>query len=296
MLHGLEAADHGLDARAHLVVALRERGAFGGERFLALAQRAVLFLESVDGDEKFFDAAFEQREFRVEAGFAVLVVVSFMARNYRVPASLDGRRQFDGVSLWRSPWHNSPMLAATYDEFERVLRDARALPEPAEAHGTLAGALCSSRDYGLIEWLREILPDDSPDDEALQSSVLQNVYDSMVRTLVGNEADFEPLLPDDDAPLAERADALSLWCQGFLYGLGSGAARIRRRCPPRRARSSATSPRSRTSASMPASRTKRTRVAFAEVVEFVRVGVQLLFVELAPARGEEPAPGAASIH
>ncbi len=49
-----------------------------------------------------------------------------------------------------------------------VLREARALPEPAEAHGTLAGALCSSRDYGLIEWLREILPDDSPDDAALQ--------------------------------------------------------------------------------------------------------------------------------
>ena len=66
------------------------------------------------------------------------------------------------------------MLAATYDEFERVLKDARALPEPAEAHGTLAGALCSSRDYGLLEWLHEILPDDSPEDEALQSSVLQN--------------------------------------------------------------------------------------------------------------------------
>ena len=33
-----------------------------------------------------------------------------------------------------------------------------------------------------------------------------------------------------------------------------------------------------------------------QVVEFVRVGAQLLFVELAPARGEEPAPGAASIH
>ena len=81
MLHGLEPTDHGLDARAHLVVTLGERGAFGRERFLALTQRAVLFLQSVDGDEKFFDAAFETREFRVEAGFASLVVVvSFMAR------------------------------------------------------------------------------------------------------------------------------------------------------------------------------------------------------------------------
>jgi uncharacterized protein YgfB (UPF0149 family) len=188
------------------------------------------------------------------------------------------------------------MLAATYEQFEGVLREARALPEPAEAHGTLAGALCSSRDYGLIEWLREILPEDSPDAAALQSSVLQNVYDTMVRTLVGNDADFAPLLPADDAPLADRADALSLWCQGFLYGLGSG-----------------TTPDPGT-VSVEAGEiirdfTEITHVgvdagddddenetAFAEVVEFVRVGVQLLFVELAPARGEEPAPGAASIH
>ena len=42
--------------------------------------------------------------------------------------------------------------------------------------------------------------------------------------------------------------------------------------------------------------TEENEVAFAEVVEFVRVGVQLLFVELAPARGEEPPPGATSIH
>ena len=295
MLHGLEATDHGLHARAHLVVALRERGAFGGERFLALAQRAILFLESLDGDEKFFDAAFEAREFRVEAGFAtlVVVVVSFMARDYRarVLAGVNGH-----VSGEASPLgHNSPMLAATYDEFERVLREARALPEPAEAHGTLAGALCSSRDYGLIEWLREILPDDSPDDAALQSSVLQNVYDSMVRTLVGNDADFEPLLPDDDAPLGERADALSSVVPGISvrprlrHHGGSG-----HRCPPRPARSFATSPRSRTSVSTPDEENEENEVAFAEVVEFVRVGVQLLFVELAPARGEEPAPGAAS--
>ncbi len=192
--------------------------------------------------------------------------------------------------------HNSSMLAATYDEFERVLRDARALPEPPEAHGTLAGALCSSRDYGLIEWLREILPEDSPDQAALQSSVLQNVYDSMVRTLAGNEADFAPLLPDDDAPLADRAGALSLWCQGFLYGLGSGntsdpgsvsveAGEIIRDLTDI------------THVGVEADeQNEENEVAFAEVVEFVRVGVQLLFVELAPARGEEPAPGAASLH
>jgi uncharacterized protein YgfB (UPF0149 family) len=188
------------------------------------------------------------------------------------------------------------MLAATYDEFERVLRDARALPEPSEAHGTLAGALCSSSDYGLLEWLHEILPDDSPEDAALQSSVLQNVYESMVRTLTGNEADFGPLLPDDSVPLSARTEALSLWCQGFLYGLGSGPAAD----PSKVSTEAGEIIRDFTEITHvgvdAGEENEENEVAFAEVVEFVRVGVQLLFVEFASARGQEPAPGAASIH
>ena len=66
MLHGLEAPDHGLDARPYLVVALRECRPLRGQRFLALPKRAVLFPESVDGHEEFFDAAFELREFGTE--------------------------------------------------------------------------------------------------------------------------------------------------------------------------------------------------------------------------------------
>ena len=72
-----------------------------------------------------------------------------------------------------------------------------------------------------MEWLHEILPDDSPDDAALQSSVLQK---STTRWCARSATMriSQPLLPDDEAPLSERAEALCLWCQGFLYGLGSG--------------------------------------------------------------------------
>jgi uncharacterized protein YgfB (UPF0149 family) len=31
---------------------------------------------------------------------------------------------------------------------------------------------------------------------------------------------FTPYLPDDSLSLRERAECLSEWCQGFLYGLG----------------------------------------------------------------------------
>src|SRR5687768_17252448 len=184
--------------------------------------------------------------------------------------------------------YNSSMLAATYDEFERVLKDARALPDPAEAHGNLAGALCSSRDYGLIEWLHEILPDDSPDEAALQSPVLQNVYDSMVRSLAGNDANFQPLLPDDEAPLTERAEALSAWCQGFLYGLGSGTTADPSKVSVEAGEIIRDFTESTHVGVDAGDETEEIEVAFAEVVEFVRVAVQLLFVELASALGYEP--------
>ena len=103
--------------------------------------------------------------------------------------------------------------------------------------------------------------------------------------------------PTTTAPLGVRADALSsLWCQGFLYGLGSGTTPD----PGTVSIEAGEIIRDFTEITQVGvdadDENEENEVAFAEVVEFVRVGVQLLFVELAPARGEEPAPGAASIH
>jgi uncharacterized protein YgfB (UPF0149 family) len=38
---------------------------------------------------------------------------------------------------------------------------------------------------------------------------------------------FEPLLPSDDEPLDERVQALALWCHGFLAALGATAPGLR---------------------------------------------------------------------
>jgi hypothetical protein len=112
----------------------------------------------------------------------------------------------------------------------------------------------------------------------------------MVRTLAGNEAAFAPLLPDDETPLCDRADALSQWCQGFLYGLGSGPAAD----PAKVSTEAGEIIRDLTEITHVGvdadEQNEENEVAFAEVVEFVRVGVQILFVELAPARGQEPIP------
>ena len=92
----------------------------------------------------------------------------------------------------------------------------------AEAHGRLCGALCTRAGFGGKEWLAELadegagtLPRPSPELRRLPAWTLE--------IMESDAFEFEPLLPGEDAPLDERVSALADWCDGFLYGVGSGA-------------------------------------------------------------------------
>lgn len=92
---------------------------------------------------------------------------------------------------------------------------------------------------------------------------------------------FQPLLPDDDQPLNERANALADWCRGFL--LGFGYAGQESQTPGACAeilRDFAEISRLDPDASGEAA-----EVAYAELTEYVRVGVQLVRGELARPAG-----------
>jgi uncharacterized protein YgfB (UPF0149 family) len=109
----------------------------------------------------------------------------------------------------------------TFNDLQQALVQSRALTDAAEAHGTLVGSLCASP-CSLDDWLAEILPEGRADSNAADS--LRAVFESTSGALVGDAPAFEPLLPSDDEPIGERATALGEWCQGFLYGLGTGVA------------------------------------------------------------------------
>ena len=49
---------------------------------------------------------------------------------------------------------------------------------------------------------------------------LHRLFHQTRRQLVDFDFSFEPLLPDEEAPLEDRALALSDWCHGFLQGIG----------------------------------------------------------------------------
>jgi yecA family protein len=94
----------------------------------------------------------------------------------------------------------------------------------AELHGGLCGVICAGgRDAGA-SWLDDVLDDCTADASTLSELAerLGSLVDSTWQTLNGNCLEFAPLLPGDDSAIDMRADALALWCHGFLAGLVVG--------------------------------------------------------------------------
>jgi uncharacterized protein YgfB (UPF0149 family) len=171
------------------------------------------------------------------------------------------------------------MFQVTFPEVARVLQTLQSSVAAAESHGCLCGALCTTQQYTLENWLDELVPE-ADDDAADDRAPLRLLFADTMRALRGEEMEFQLLLPDDDDALLERALALSQWCQGFLYGFGTG------RAVPREELTGEVNEvlRDLTHISQASVETgadaEEEEQAYAEIVEYVRAGVQLIHDEL----------------
>jgi len=97
--------------------------------------------------------------------------------------------------------------------------------DTAELHGSLCGLISGGKIGSRELWLGLALadPDIAPADPG---SALDQMYLASVEALASPELGFVLLLPEDDAPVSERGEALVNWCRGFLggFGLAAGAA------------------------------------------------------------------------
>jgi uncharacterized protein YgfB (UPF0149 family) len=182
------------------------------------------------------------------------------------------------------------MSPLPFRELTHLMQQARALADLPEAHGTLAGAFCAGQGFTLEDWVREIFPEGLP---GPAGAGMQAVFDWTRESLEGGDL-FEPLLPDDQVPVAERAPALGEWCQGFLYGLGTRALPDPEQLPEQVAEVVRDLTAITRVGVDPDESEEENEQAYAELVEFVRVAVQLLHEELAPFR-EEPTRSASDV-
>lgn len=183
--------------------------------------------------------------------------------------------------------------ALNYPELQRLLSQARAVSDAPEAHGTLVGALCAAPGYSFEDWLAEILPEGRAPQGIAES--LRTVFDATAEALHGDEMGFQPLLPDDEDSLAERTTALGEWCQGFLYGVGTGQLRDIDSAGGEVGEILRDLTEITHIDVDPEDGEATNEEAYAELVEFVRVGVQLVFEQLEPLR-DVPRPAGEPLH
>ena len=182
-----------------------------------------------------------------------------------------------------TPTSATPSL--DYDRLRDSLADAGAVVAPAELHGGVCGALCAGGTPAAKRWLTDCL-DDLDLDMATTEIVgeLDELVSSSSRMLADAEIGFEPLLPSDDAPLEEQVQALALWCQGFLGGVGTTAPNAARNLAEGAALEEILGDFAEISraglSDTEAAGEGQPDFALAEIHEFVRIGVQIAFEEL----------------
>lgn len=95
------------------------------------------------------------------------------------------------------------------------------LVSPSELHGTLCGWLAGGG-ADQRQWLASVLADDAISGPEADSA-LDELRRASAAQLADQSFDFGLLLPDANAPLAERSGAVFDWCRGFLGGFGLAA-------------------------------------------------------------------------
>ncbi|ACE84183.1 UPF0149 family protein [Cellvibrio japonicus] len=119
----------------------------------------------------------------------------------------------------RQPQTYSPL---SFDDLANLLAPLGTLNSPSELHGLLCGKLAGGAQLTEINWLLEaveFLDFVSAPDEKVRIA-LTHLYHNTLQALQG-DFNLKLMLPDDDTLLSDRARCLSQWCHGFLTGFGS---------------------------------------------------------------------------
>jgi uncharacterized protein YgfB (UPF0149 family) len=95
--------------------------------------------------------------------------------------------------------------------------------EASELHGSLCGYLSGGGEApGRNDWLARVMSDPELG-PVPRESALDRLFIATEALLESAEFGFDLLLPDEEAPIGERGEALLGWCRGFLGGFGLSA-------------------------------------------------------------------------
>ena len=109
------------------------------------------------------------------------------------------------------------------DNIFSLFEEHEVFANPSEIHGAITGLLAGGLPITDKDWIGPLsdfyhqgLTFPTP-----VMQVLELMFKSVWEALNDEDLSFALLLPEDEAPLADRSTALSAWTQGFMLGFGT---------------------------------------------------------------------------
>ncbi|EGV52772.1 hypothetical protein QQ73_15675 [Candidatus Endoriftia persephone str. Guaymas] len=109
-----------------------------------------------------------------------------------------------------------------YSRFDQLLSSLHLQVGAAELHGVISALLCAAHTDAHVAWFEELFSE-LPNGDLLVKEMRQllgQLYQITERQIGDEGLAFAPFLPSENVPVEGRAQALSEWCQGYLFGLG----------------------------------------------------------------------------
>lgn len=183
------------------------------------------------------------------------------------------------------------MNAVDYQTLTHALERLQVAADAAECQGAISAVVCLTGETGLDGWLAAHFPEIESGvaaGDALAAETRQMIVDLYRLTqdqLGQGNFDYGLLMPDDEEPLVLRTDALSHWCQGFMLGLRYSGVEDPGRFSGEMAEILGDIQEISQVSSAALENTEEEEQSYAELVEYLRVGVMLFCENLRAGKG-----------
>jgi len=166
----------------------------------------------------------------------------------------------------------------SFEKITTILETAELYTNASETHGVLSGLVCGGVKLDDQSW-RTHFNDVVNEGMGLPAHIqrlVESIYGQVVNQITDDGLGFKLLLPDDDAPLDERAEAMAQWAQGFLVGFGMVQQGLNQAADEIQELIRDIRDISQVSLDFE-QEDEESEIAFAEIVEYLRVGAMLCF-------------------
>jgi len=174
-------------------------------------------------------------------------------------------------------------------ELDEALENCDSGRNSIQAHGLLCGYIMTHGLKGHDMWLHRMFENSSNEkgDKVKYKSLFDDLFIETLRQLEERQSEFELFLPEDDRDLLTRTKAIGSWCNSYLHGLISSVTTEKLKKAINREPTSILIKDllEMTKATIGEEYDDETNErSYAELVEYTRIAVQLIFEELDESR------------